>query len=233
MSRMGFDVVAFDLDGTLADTSADLADALNHALESLCRPRLPLDQIILMVGHGTRALMRKGLAATGGGEDALLESGLAALTGFYENNICRHTKAYEGASEVIDALRAANIRTAICTNKPERLAAMLVRELGWENKFDAIIGGDTLSVSKPDAAPLLEAIKRCGGGRALYVGDSITDADTARAARVPFVAVSFGFRDRPVKELGGDAVVESFKGFIRVIKRWDKDVQGNLQDSIT
>jgi phosphoglycolate phosphatase len=223
---MSFDVVAFDLDGTLADTSTDLAEALNHALESLGRPRLPLEQIIFMVGHGTRALMRKGLAATGGCEDALLESGLATLTGFYENSICRHTKAYDGAAEAIDALRAANIRTAICTNKPERLAVMLVRELGWASKFDAIIGGDTLAVAKPDAAPLLEAIKRCGGGRALYVGDSITDADTARAARVPFVAVSFGFRDRPVKELGGNAVVESFRDLFCTIKSLETDVQG-------
>lgn len=230
---MNFEVVAFDLDGTLADTSADLADALNHALESLGRPRLPLDQIILMVGHGTRALMRKGLAATGGGEDGLLEAGLAKLIGYYENNICRHTIAYEGAAEALDALRAANICTAICTNKPERLATMLVHALGWDGKFDAIIGGDTLAVAKPDAAPLLEAIQRCGGGRALYVGDSITDADTARAARVPFVAVSFGFRDRQVKELGADAIVDSFKDFIQIIKTWDTEVPGNSQVSIT
>lgn len=208
---MNFDVVAFDLDGTLADTSADLADALNHALESLGRPRLPLDQITLMVGHGTRALMRKGLAATGGGEDALLEEALSELTGFYERNICRHTTAYAGAGEALDALRALGIRTAICTNKPERLTMMLVEALGWSAKFDAVIGGDTLAVTKPDAAPLLEAISRCGGGRALYVGDSITDADTARAANIPFVAVSFGFRDRPVEALGADAVIDRFE----------------------
>jgi phosphoglycolate phosphatase len=216
---MGFDVVAFDLDGTLADTSADLADALNHALESFGRLRLPLDQITLMVGHGTRALMRKGLTATGGDEDALLEDALSALTGFYENNICRHTAAYAGAGEALDALRAVGIRTAICTNKPERLTKLLVEALGWSGKFDAVIGGDTLAVSKPDAAPLLEAISQCGGGRALYVGDSITDADTARAANIPFVAVSFGFRDRPVDALGADAVIDHFRDLNAVVKK--------------
>jgi phosphoglycolate phosphatase len=208
---MAFDIVAFDLDGTLADTSADLADALNHALGTLGRPRLPLDQITLMVGHGTRALMRKGLDATGGGDGALLEDALRELIIFYENNICRHTKAYPGAQEALDELRAANIRTAICTNKPEKLAKMLVTALGWEDKFDAIIGGNTLSVAKPDPAPLFEAITRCGGGRTVYVGDSITDADTAKAADVPFIAVSFGFRDRPIDQLGADAVVDSFR----------------------
>lgn len=214
---MGFDVVAFDLDGTLADTSADLADALNHALESLGRERLPLDDVRLMVGHGTRALMRKGLTATGACNDQLVESGLRDLTCFYENNICRHTKAYSGVQNVLDDLRAADIRTAICTNKPERLAIMLVNALGWADKFDAIIGGDTLLVTKPDPAPLFEAIARCGGGRCLYVGDSITDADTALAANVPFVAVSFGFCDRPVDQLGAVAIIDSFQDFDRAM----------------
>lgn len=218
---MDFDVIAFDLDGTLADTSADLADALNHALGTLGRPRLPLPQIRLMVGHGTRALMRKGLEATGGCDDVLLDSGLRELTGFYENNICRHTLAYAGASDAIDHLRTMNIRTAICTNKPERLAKALVEALGWTHKFDTIIGGDTLPVTKPDAAPLLEAISRCGGGRALYVGDSITDADTARAANLPFIAVSFGFRDRPIEQLGADAVVESFDDLVGAMRSLD------------
>lgn len=216
---MVFNIVAFDLDGTLADTSADLADALNHALETLGRPRLPLDQITLMVGHGTRALMRKGLDATGGGDGTLFEDALRELINFYENNICRHTEAYPGAQEALDELRAANIRTAICTNKPERLAKMLVTALGWEDKFDAIIGGDTLSVAKPDPAPLFEAITRCGGGRTVYVGDSITDADTAKAADVPFIAVSFGFRDRPVDQLGADAVIDSFRDLPLTIRR--------------
>lgn len=221
MNATGFDVVAFDLDGTLADTSADLADALNHALETLGRNRLPLDQIRLMVGHGTRALMRKGLTATGSLDEAILDAGLLELTRFYENNICRHTKAYAGADEMLDRLRAANIRTAICTNKPERLTKLLVDALGWTDKFGAIIGGDTLPVCKPDAAPLLEAISRCNGERPLYVGDSITDADTARAANVPFVAVSFGFRDRPVEDLGADAVIDAFADLPAAIARWE------------
>ena len=216
---MKFAVVAFDLDGTLVDTAEDLADALNHALESLRRPRLPLDQIRLMVGHGTRALMRKGLAATGGDDAAELEKGLEILVGYYADNICKHSKAYAGATEMLDELRGIDVATAICTNKPERLANMLVDALGWTHKFDAVIGGDTLPVAKPDAAPLHEAITRCGGGRAIFVGDSITDADTARAAKVPFIAVSFGFRDRPVDQLGADDIIDSFGDLIGAVRR--------------
>jgi phosphoglycolate phosphatase len=74
-------------------------------------------------------------------------------------------------------------------------------------------------VRKPEAAPLLEAIARAGGGRAAFVGDSITDADTARAAKLPFLAVSFGFRDRPVNELGANAVIDRFADLSRALRK--------------
>lgn len=207
---MSFDVVVFDLDGTLADTADDLAAALNHALTQIGRPTLALPEVRAMVGHGTRALMCKGLAATGEVSDALVDASLPALTAFYTANICRATTGYPGVEQALDTLAAGGARFAVCTNKPEVLARMLVEALGWGDRFAAIIGGDTLAVAKPDAAPLHAAIARAGGGRAAYVGDSITDADTARAAAIPFVAVSFGFLDRPVSELGADAVIDHY-----------------------
>ena len=207
---MPFDVVAFDLDGTLADTADDLAAALNHALVGMRRPALALAEVRMMVGHGTRALMRKGLAATGAVSEALIDESLPSLTKFYAANICRATAGYPGVERALDTLAASGTRLAICTNKPEQLARMLVAALGWEDRFAAIVGGDTLAVAKPDAAPLHEAIARAGGGRAAYVGDSITDADTARAAQIPFIAVSFGFLDRPVRELGAAAVIDHY-----------------------
>jgi phosphoglycolate phosphatase len=82
-----------------------------------------------------------------------------------------------------------------------------------------VVGGDTLPVRKPDPAPLLEAIARSGGGRSAFVGDSITDADTARAARLPFVAVSFGFSDRPVEALGADRVIDRFEDLKGALER--------------
>lgn len=210
MTRAGFDVVAFDLDGTLADTAADLAAALNHALTAMDRLTLPLDTVRAMVGHGTRALMRQGFAATGEVSEALVNAGLPNLVDFYAANICRATVGYPGVERALDRLVADGARLAICTNKPERLALTLVEALGWEARFAAVIGGDTLAVAKPNAAPLHAAIARAGGGRAAYVGDSITDADTARNAAIPFVAVSFGFRDRPVARLGADAVIDRY-----------------------
>ena len=146
--RMAFDVVVFDLDGTLADTADDLAAALNHALMQIGRPTLALCEVRAMVGHGTRALMRKGLEATGGVSEALVDDALPALTAFYTANICRETTGYPGVEQALDALMASGARLAVCTNKPEALARMLVEALGWGDRFAAVIGGDTLALAK-------------------------------------------------------------------------------------
>ncbi len=216
---MPFDVVAFDLDGTLADTSGDLAAALNHALARIGRPPLGLDAVRSMVGHGTRALMRKGLAATGAVDETLVERTLPALLDFYAANICRATAPYPGIERALDTLAAQGIRLAICTNKPETLARLLVESLHWAGRFAAVIGGDTLGVAKPDPVPLHAAITRAGGGRAAYVGDSSTDADTAHAAGIPFIAVTFGFADRPVTELGAAALIDHYDALPAALMR--------------
>ncbi len=209
-SPFPFDVIAFDLDGTLADTAPDLAAALNHALDRLGRPTVPPEEVRHLVGHGARALLRKGLAESGPSGEALVEQGFPHFIDFYAANICNGTIPYPGVEQALDELSARGVRTALCTNKPERLTHLLLDALGWAGRFDAIVGGDTLKVRKPDPAPLFEAIARAGGGRAVFVGDSITDADTARAAAFPFVAVSFGFSDRPASELGADAVIDGY-----------------------
>lgn len=214
-----FNVIAFDLDGTLADTAPDLAAALNHALGVLGRPEIDPTSVHKLVGQGARALLRKGLAASGDVTDALIEQGFPHFIDYYAANICTGTTCYPAVEEAMEALAARGGRLALCTNKPERLTRLLLDALGWAERFDAIVGGDTLPVRKPDAAPLLRAIEHAGGGPAAFVGDSITDAETARAARVPFVAVSFGFSDRPVVELGADAVIDGFDELLPALER--------------
>jgi phosphoglycolate phosphatase len=207
-----FDVVAFDLDGTLADTGPDLAAALNHALVRLGRPEVSPASVRRLVGSGARALLRRGLAATGDAPEALVEEGFPIFIDYYLDHICVGTRPYDGVEAALDALEAQGMRVALCTNKPEALTFALLSALGWEDRFDAVIGGDSLPVRKPDPAPLLEAVARAGGGRAAFVGDSIIDAETARAAGLPFVAVSFGFSDGPVEALGADAVIDDYAG---------------------
>jgi phosphoglycolate phosphatase len=219
MPTLPFDVVVFDLDGTLADTAADLAAALNHALAGLGRPEVPAEKVRHLVGHGARALLRRGLAASGDASEALVEEGFPLFIDYYAANICRGTRPYPDVETALEALHRAGAKLAVCTNKVERLTHSLLDALGWRERFDAVVGGDTLPVRKPDPAPVLEAVARAGGGRAAFVGDSITDADTARAAGVPFVAVSFGFSDRPVEALGADAVIDRYEDLLAALRR--------------
>ncbi|HEY0043474.1 MAG TPA: phosphoglycolate phosphatase [Allosphingosinicella sp.] len=218
MRPVPFETIAFDLDGTLADTAPDLAASLNHTLVALGRPEVPPESVYKLVGHGARALLRNGLAASGAADEALVERGFPIFIDYYAANICAGTRAYPEVEEALDALVAEGVTIAVCTNKPEGLTHRLLEALGWTERFHAVVGGDTLPTRKPDPAMLFEAIRRAGGGRAAFVGDSIVDAETARAARLPFVAVSFGFADRPVAELGADAVIDLYSELLPALR---------------
>jgi phosphoglycolate phosphatase len=215
MTAIRFRTVVFDLDGTLADTAPDLTAALNHALTEMGRDAVPAEDVRHMVGHGARALLRNGLAATGEVSETLIEQGFPLFLSYYENHIADHSKPFEGVEEALAALEAQGVTIAICTNKLEGLTHELLKAMGWEGRFAAIVGGDTLSVRKPDPAPLFEAIRRAGGeGPAVFVGDSITDTDTAKAADLPCVALSFGFSDRPPEEFGADRLIDHWNELI-------------------
>ena len=219
MGDFNFNVIAFDLDGTLADTAPDLAAAMNHALEALGRPGVPAESVRHLVGHGGKALLRKGFAASGEASEELVERAFPIFLEHYAAHICEGTRSYPGLEGALEQLKARGVAAAICTNKSERLTHQLIEALGWDGLFAGVVGADTLPVKKPDPAPLHEAIARAGGGRAAFVGDSITDADTARAAGVPFVAVSFGFSDRPVEELGADIIIDHYDELIPALER--------------
>jgi len=219
MADFPFDVVAFDLDGTLADTAPDLTAALNHALAQLGRPPVPAEDVRHMVGHGARALLQKGLAATGEMSEELVERGFPIFIDYYLAHIADGTTIFPGLEVALETLASRGVKLAVCTNKAEGLARELINSLGWKTRFDALVGGDTLPTRKPDPAMLFEAIARCGGGRAAYVGDSITDTETGINANIPTIAVTFGFSDRPHDQLGASALVDHFDELIPALER--------------
>src|SRR5688572_12008680 len=143
MVSFPFDIVAFDLDGTLADTGPDLAATLNHVLAALGRETVPVDSVRHLVGHGARALLRRGLAATGEASEALVEQGFPLYLDYYAANICVGTCLYPGLEAALDALTERGVALAICTNKQEALTRLLLDALGWRDRFRAIVGGDT------------------------------------------------------------------------------------------
>lgn len=221
MTAFPFAIVGFDLDGTLLDTSGDLAAAVNHALATAGRPPLAVDRIKPMVGGGARHMLEQGMKASGGVDDAALDRLLPLLLAYYEANIDRHTWPFPHAVEVVDALRARGVACTIVTNKRESFALKLLRSLGLLDCFACVIGGDTLGPgrSKPKPDPILAMIERCGGGRAAFVGDSIYDVDAGKAAGVPTVACAFGFLQQPVETLGADAVIDGFDQLMPTLER--------------
>ena len=210
MGRIPFDILVFDLDGTLADTAADLAAALNHTLAELGRAPIATQNVRRMIGNGVRALLRRGLEATGRVEEALIDRGLPIFLAYYQAHIADHSRPFDGVEAALTGLDALGTKLAICTNKPEGLTLALLAALGWQDRFAGIVGGDTLAQRKPDPAPVHEAIARAGGGRAAFVGDSISDTSAARAAGIPCVALSFGYSDRPASELGATALIDHY-----------------------
>ena len=207
---MQFDTILFDLDGTLVDTADDLAAALNHALPRLGRPPVAAPSVRHLVGRGARALIEQGLAASGGGTAAEVEAGLADFLAFYTDHLAVHSRPFAGVDSTLDRLRDQGLRLAVCTNKPFAMARDLIAGLGWEGRFQALLGGDSLPFRKPDPRHLLETLARAGGARPLFVGDSVVDAETAGNAGVPLVLVSFGYSTEPVASLGADAVIDRF-----------------------
>ncbi|HEU0066446.1 MAG TPA: phosphoglycolate phosphatase [Sphingomonas sp.] len=219
ISPIPFSIVGFDLDGTLLDTSGDLTAAVNHALDSVGRAPLSVAQVTPMIGGGARHMLAQGMAASGGCDDATLDVLHRRLLAFYEANIAVHTRPYPGVLAVLDRLAAGGVRLGIMTNKLEALARKVLGALDMTDRFDAIVGGDTIGVAKPDPAPIRAMVTRCGGGKAAFVGDSIYDVRAAKAAGLPVVACSFGFLQQPVEQLGADAIIDHYDELLGVLAK--------------
>jgi phosphoglycolate phosphatase len=205
--------IVYDLDGTLADTAEDLVATLNWLLGREGLAPLKVESAGSLVGAGARALIKRGFAASGRTLDLeAIEALFADYLKYYNAHIVVRTRLYPGVQKALAAFARAGWRQAVCTNKIEGSARLLITKLGIANRFAFICGEDTFGVGKPDAKPLLETIAASGGARerAIMVGDSGVDIKTARAAGVPVIAVDFGYTDVPVAELGPDRVISHF-----------------------
>jgi len=211
--------IVYDLDGTLADTADDLVATLNALLAKEGLAPMSVESAGSLLGAGARALIKRGFAASGRSlEPEAIERLFGDYLEYYNAHILVRTRLYPGVDKALAAFDRAGWRQAVCTNKIERSAKLLIEKLGIADHFAFVCGQDTFGVGKPDARPLLETIAAVGGSkvRAIMVGDSGTDIRTARAAGVPIVAVDFGYADTPVKELGPDRVISHFDELVAV-----------------
>ena len=220
MRTFPFTTVGFDLDGTLLDTSGDLAAAMNHALAEMGRAPLPVEQVRPMIGGGGRHMLAQAMIATGGLDPAALEPAYKRLIAFYEDHLAVETRPYPGLEDALDALAARGVTLAVVTNKQERLARAVLDQLALIHRFAIVIGGDTLGPGRSKPAPdlLRLMVERCGGPAA-FVGDSRYDMEAARAAGLPRVLCSFGYRQEPIEALGADAIIDAYAELLPALER--------------
>ncbi|MFD1911999.1 HAD-IA family hydrolase [Halodurantibacterium flavum] len=206
--------VIFDLDGTIADTSADLIAAANACFRGLGHGDLlhPEDDA-LTAFHGGRAMLRLGFGRVSKNwTEMLVDEQYPLLLQAYAEEIATHTRLYPGVENAVTRLSDAGYRLGVCTNKPEGLAETLLRQLRFRDVFASLVGADTLPVRKPDPLPYRTAVERAGGvvERSMLVGDTVTDRDTARAAGVPVALITFGPSGREVEQLEPEALLDHF-----------------------
>ncbi len=215
-------MVAFDLDGTLVDTAPDLIGTLNDILAERGLAGFSLDAARTLIGQGAREMLIRGFAAAG---ERLAPTEIDPLFGrfieLYVPRIARASRLFTGVIDALDDLEAAGARFAVCTNKRTDLSLALLDALELTHRFAAVVGPDLSGVFKPDPKHLAFAIDAAGGSleRAVMVGDSGADVETAKAARVPVVAVSFGYSDVAVTGLGADALIDHYRELPTTVRR--------------
>jgi phosphoglycolate phosphatase len=205
--------MVFDLDGTLVDTAGDLLETLNVLLLREGLAALPYSAVGSLVGAGARAMIERGFRANGA--DLAPERREVLFTDFvalYGANIAAQSRPFPGVLAALDRFSAAGWRFAVCTNKQEDLSVRLLAALGLADRFEAVCGGDTFAVRKPEPGHLLGTIAKAGGdpARAVMIGDSRADILAAQNARVPVVAVTFGYTDEPVETFAPDVVIDHY-----------------------
>jgi phosphoglycolate phosphatase len=205
--------LVFDLDGTLAHTAPDILGTLDHILVCEGLPALPHTEAIGLAGAGARALLKRAFAVSNMPlPEARLEKLFEDYLAHYETRIAERSHLFPGAKMALNTLSAEGHHLAVCTNKTERLAILLLEKLGVADRFKAICGRDSFAYQKPDARHLTSTIEKAGGlaHHAIMIGDTATDIATARNAKLPVIGVRFGYSDTPIDALMPDRLIDHF-----------------------
>lgn len=206
---MKYELVLFDLDGTLLNTIDDLGEAVNHAMAQHGFPLRTRSEYTKMVGHGVRNLVMKALPDDVRDDEAVVDAALADFMAYYTAHIDIHTYPYAGMQELVGELHRKGILMAVASNKFQEGTEHLVARFFPDIPFVAVLGNRPGFPLKPDPEIVNEVLRKTGVGkeRVVMVGDSPTDMNTAANSGIEFIAVSWGFRN--VKDIEGLTVVDT------------------------
>jgi phosphoglycolate phosphatase len=214
-----YDLILFDLDGTLIETAPEIADAVNDTLSECGRPSVGQQQVNDWIGHGTRELLIQALAFTDelSAEEVRHSNSFAAIeavfTRHYQRRCGTRSHLYPHVRETLEALRAAGVNLVVMTNKEGRYTQTVLDAHQMAPLFDRVISGDTFPVKKPNPMGIDECLKQFGASRerALFVGDSSIDVATARAGGIAVWALPYGYNmGEPIEACQPDRVIPDF-----------------------
>jgi phosphoglycolate phosphatase len=214
---MNFDLVIYDLDGTLIDSKLDLAHSVNATRAHMGLPPLDHKVISSYVGNGAPVLMRRTLGPDASEEE--VATALAFFLDYYREHKLDYTDLYPGLRHVVERVAAAGARQAVLTNKPVNISREIMRGLRLDHMFFQVYGGNSFSEKKPHPVGIETLLAEAGTdrGRALMVGDSGVDVQTARNAGVAACGVLWGFQPEAFEQNPPDFVVNSAEDLIQLV----------------
>lgn len=214
--------VLFDLDGTLIDSAPDIHAAANELLETRGLPPITLAQATAMIGNGVGKLVERAFAASGMPlEGAALEQAQRDMIPIYDRHLTQLTKLMPGALASLRDLRAAGVKLALVTNKPQAATNEVLQHFGILEEFGAVIGGDAVAQKKPAPEALFLALKQLNVdvAHAVMVGDSTTDIEAAHNAALPAIVIRGGYSKVPVEELGAELVLDNLADLFTALQQ--------------
>lgn len=226
MKSHPYDLILFDLDGTLVETAPEIADAVNDTLAAFGRPSVVQQQVNDWIGHGTRELLIQALAFTDRmAADAVRASAAfpaieAAFGRHYDARCGTRSRPYPGVRGMLQALREAGVKLAVVTNKEGRYTQAVLDAHDLSALFHRVVSGDTLAVKKPHPAAVDDCLRHLSVARerALFVGDSSIDVATARNAGIAVWALTQGYNmGRPIEDSRPNRVIADFSALATLL----------------